>query len=138
MDVIALSRSLPTVSRVPPPFASERAFEPLTAPFVAPLEVERGSPGELTLRTRLQVELPLRHVLVHWQLASEPRFLRLERYGLRFLQAADEFALALPLAGLEPGRPYWARLWAGGCWSPVAHLWTESHESRPHPAVLRR
>ena len=77
-------------------------------------------------------------MLVHWEVAHDARFRRLERYGLFFVHAQRDYVLRIVLSGLEPGHVYWARLWAGGTWSARVRVHTESHaHKRAQPAVLR-
>jgi len=90
-------------------------------------------PGDVVLATRL-VPSPTRPVLVHWEVACDARFRRLERYGLLFAQPHERHAVRVAVSGLEAGRPYWARFWAGGAWSATVRLRTGSR-ARPAQAV---
>jgi hypothetical protein len=64
---------------------------------------------------------------VWWQVARDPCFARLERYGF-VLQRPACSELTIALKALELGRFYWARLWAAGTWSAPAHVRIRSHE----------
>jgi hypothetical protein len=110
----------------PPPFV-RGGFASLDAPFRAALAIVQGHPGDLTLATRLSVCSGLPAVLVWWELARDPCFARLERYGLLTHRPASG-ELTIALTALELGRSYWARLWAGGSWSTPAHVRVRSHE----------
>ncbi|MDB4972386.1 MAG: alkaline phosphatase, partial [Myxococcaceae bacterium] len=74
-------------------------------------------------------------VPVHWEVSRQPGFRELERYGLTLASATSDFAVGIPLAGLEPGRRYWARFWAGGHWSQAVLLRSASHQTARAPAV---
>jgi hypothetical protein len=136
--VAAALRTLHFAPPLLPPFTAHDGARELVAPFREPPVVHALGPGELRVAVRLSIAASPPPVLVYWQVASDPRFRRLERYGLRHVQAADGFALEVTLLGLEPGRPYWVRLWAGGSWSPTTQLRTGSYETRERrPRPLR-
>jgi hypothetical protein len=112
-----------------PSFAQSAGFELLEAPFAEALEVISGAPGDARLATQLSLPNHTRPVLVHWEVARDARFREVERYGLFFAHAAASYRVHVALCGLEPGRGYWVRMWAGGSWSPSTRLQTESHAS---------
>lgn len=102
-------------------------YEVLSAPFRERLRVVHAEPGDAQLSTRLTLLQRRASVLVHWEVARDARFAEVERYGLFFAHAHLEYQVRVALEGLSPGRGYWARLWAGGCWSPTVRVHTESH-----------
>jgi len=99
-------------------------IELLDAPFGQRVLVERTGPGDVVLSTHLTARVSDRPVLVHWEVATDLRFRRPERYGLLFAHATEHYAVRVTVPGLEPGRPYWARFWAGGVWSDTVRLRT--------------
>ena len=120
-----------------PSFARAGEYELLDTPFRDPLQVRRIAPGDAELHTRLTLLRPAASVLVHWEVAHDARFRRLERYGLFFVHAQRDYLLRIVVSGLEPGHGYWARLWAGGTWSARVRVRTESHaHRRPQRPVL--
>lgn len=124
---------LPRLRRAPRPittttpfgFGPTSAFELLDAPFREGIRVTLEQPGDVVLSTSVAPS-PARSVLVHWEVACDPRFTRLERYGLLFAEPHDRHAVRVAVSGLEAGRPYWARFWAGGAWSATVRLRTGS------------
>jgi hypothetical protein len=119
----------------------------LDEPFRERLRVVQGAPGDAELSTRLTVARVGAPVLVHWEVARDARFLDIERYGLFFAHHQLDYQVRVGLQGLSPGRGYWARLWAGGSWSPTVRVHTESyamqfararatHSTRPLRRVL--
>jgi alkaline phosphatase D len=101
-----------------PSFAAAGGFTPLADPFRAAINIRSAGPGNAQLATRIVVELgACPTVPVHWEIARDPSFRRPERYGLLLARDEDAFAVQVMLQGLERGRTYWARLWAGGAWS---------------------
>ena len=135
MQVLSLSR-LPQ-PRNEPSFARGVGYEILDTPFRDRVLVTRSAPGDAELRTRLTLLRPNAAVLVHWEVARDARFREVERYGLFFVHAQLDYQLRIVLSGLEPGRGYWARLWAGGSWSASVPVHTESHaEKRPVRPLL--
>lgn len=114
-----------------PSFAAASGYELLdTTPFRERVSVTRRGPGDAELHTRLTLHKPRASLLVHWEVAHDARFAEVERYGLFFAHAQLDYQLRIVLSGLEPGRGYWARLWAGGNWSASVHVHTESHGHR--------
>ena len=78
-----------------------------------------GEAGEAVLSARLN--LPQRRsTLVYWEVGCDARRERRERHGL-FRCGPD---LRVTLTGLEAGRMYWYRCWAGGHWSGVGHFFS--------------
>lgn len=137
---LLLSRARPDVGppRPPPSFAAA-GFEPLEGPFARGLRALSHGPGDATLFARLSVSLRIGPVPVHWEIAREPRFVAKERYGLVLAQPQTDFEVRVALLGLEPGRSYWLRCWAGGHWSPSLHLHSLSHQAvRPSSVFARR
>ncbi|HEY6879360.1 MAG TPA: PhoD-like phosphatase N-terminal domain-containing protein [Polyangiales bacterium] len=100
-----------------PSFARDGQFAPLQDPFRELLEVASAEPGSLVLRTKLSGCAGFSVVPVHWEVSREPSFFRPERYGLLLALEREGFSVRVSLEGLERGRSYWARLWAGGTWS---------------------
>jgi hypothetical protein len=142
----ASTSRLPQLAAVPS-FACAGGYEVLDEPFRERLRVVQGAPGDAELSTRLTVARVGAPVLVHWEVARDARFLDIERYGLFFAHHQLDYQVRVGLQGLSPGRGYWARLWAGGSWSPTVRVHTESyamqfararatHSTRPLRRVL--
>lgn len=106
-----------------PPFAQAGGFAALVDPFRASLEIVSSAPGDVLLRTTVTAE-GFSVIPVHWEIAREPSFFRPERYGLLLADERTRFAVEVSLNGLERGRSYWARLWAGGSWSRAVRVRT--------------
>lgn len=121
-----------------PYFARAGDFEVLADPFRARLRVVHAEPGDAELSTRLTLARSGAPVLVHWEVARDARFADIERYGLFFAHAHLDYQVRVALTGLSPGRGYWARLWAGGAWSPTVRVHTESYAVRVALARSRR
>lgn len=109
-----LSRGL-TVSA--PPFALGGQFAPLQDPFCEPIAIASAGPGAVVLRTALSGCAGFSIIPVHWEISRDPSFFTPERYGLLLAREREAFTVHVSLHGLERGRSYWARLWAGGTWS---------------------
>lgn len=109
---------------IAPSFARGGEFAALPVPFRAPITISSVCPGTVRLVTALSVEPGFALVPVHWEVAREPGFRRPERYGLLLAHQEHGFTVAISLEGLERGRSYWARLWAGGAWSRVVRVRT--------------
>ena len=120
------SSHLPHLSAAPS-FARAGDYEVLADPFRARLRVVHAEPGDAELSTRLTLVRRGAPVLVHWEVASDTRFRDIERYGLFFAHPHLDYQVRVALNGLSPGRGYWARLWAGGSWSPTVRVHTESY-----------
>jgi hypothetical protein len=134
------STRLPTPGAAPS-FARAGGYEVLDRPFGERLRVVHSDPGDAELGTRLTLARRAAPVLVHWEVARDAHFRELERYGLFFAHAHLGYEVRVALTGLSPGRGYWARLWAGGTWSPSVRLYSGSYfrrrtdESRASNAV---
>lgn len=103
-----------------PAFAREGSYELLDAPFLHGVLAVSGGPGEAVLSARLN--LPLRRsTLVYWEVGCDVLRERRERHGLMRCGSTD---FRVSLTGLEPGRPYWYRCWAGGHWSRVGQFFS--------------
>jgi hypothetical protein len=120
-----------------PSFASGGVFALLPDPFRAPISIASAGPGAVSLRTLLSVVAGHAMIPVHWEIAREPGFVRPERYGLLLAQAEAQFAVELSLSGLERGRSYWARLWAGGAWSRAVRVRTGPRANGSSARALR-
>ncbi len=107
-----------------PSFARGGEFAPLDEPFRAPIQIASPEPGEVVLCTSLSTAEGFSIVPVHWEIAREPSFYRLERYGLILAHESARFSVEVRLHGLERGRSYWARFWAGGSWSRAVRVRT--------------
>jgi hypothetical protein len=107
-----------------PSFARDGQFAPLHEPFRAPIAIASAGPGAVVLSTALSAAVGFSIVPVHWEVAREPSFRTPERYGLLLVREADAFTVRVSLQGLERGRSYWARLWAGGSWSRAVRVRT--------------
>lgn len=107
----------------------DAGFELLDSPFEHRLEVNSHAPGDARLTTQLSLPTHTRPVLLHWEVAREVRFAAVERYGLFIAHPDSDYQVSVDLCGLEPGRWYWARMWAGGSWSRCVRLQTRSHAS---------
>lgn len=121
-----------------PHFARAGDYEVLADPFRARLRVVHAEPGDAELSTRLTLVRSGAPVLVHWEVALDARFRDIERYGLFFAHAHLDYQVRIALTGLSPGRGYWARLWAGGAWSPTVRVHTESYAVRVALARSKR
>jgi alkaline phosphatase D len=109
-----------------PAFAREVGFEVLDAPFRDGIVAHSGSPGEAVISARLCLSRSRSTLsLVYWEVGCDAQHARPERHGLmRCAGARPE--LRVSLQGLEPGRVYWYRCWAGGHWSRVGHFYSAS------------
>ena len=116
---LALPPSLLRLRSDVPAFARELACARLEAPFRAGVVVIRRAPDEVLLTARLHLSGEVR-VPVHWEIARDADMTQRERYGLISVGAGEP--LRLVLDGLEAGRGYWYRLWAGGHWSRTGHF----------------
>jgi alkaline phosphatase D len=115
--------STPPSALAAPSFA-RAGFIALGAPFSAPLVISAAAGGDVLLSTALTIERSIESVPVHWEIAREPAFRNPERYGLLLACGADGYRVRVALDGLERGRSYWARLWAGGTWSRAVRVRT--------------
>jgi hypothetical protein len=120
-----------------PSFARGGEFAPLQEPFRAPIVIASEGPGDVALRTSLSAAEGFSLVPVHWEIAREPGFVRPERYGFLLAQEQAQFAVELRLHGLERGRSYWARLWAGGSWSRAVRVRTGPRANGSSALALR-
>jgi len=107
-----------------PAFAREGGFELLDAPFRDGIVAYSGGPGEAVISAQLRLSRSAPS-LVYWEVGCDAQHIRRERHGLmRCAGARPE--LRVSLQGLEPGRVYWYRCWAGGRWSRVGHFYSAS------------
>ena len=116
---LALPPSLHRFRSDVPAFARELTCARLEAPFRAGVVVIRRAPDEVVLTARLHL-CEESSVPVHWEIARDVHMTHRERYGLISVRAGEP--LRLVLDGLEAGRSYWYRLWAGGHWSRTGHF----------------
>jgi alkaline phosphatase D len=105
--------------------------QPAGYPFT--LGVASGDPaaGGVVLWTRLAPQplladggMPARAVPVDWQVAAEPRLVRIVRGGTVLAQPGLAHAVHVEVDGLDPARTYWYRFRAGGELSPVGRTRT--------------
>jgi phosphodiesterase/alkaline phosphatase D-like protein len=120
-----------------PSFARGAQFAPLQDPFRAPIAIHTAGPGAVVLRTSLSAAEGFSIVPVHWEIAREPGFFAPERYGLLLAHERTQFGVEVSLHGLERGRSYWARLWAGGAWSRVVRVRTGPRANGSSALALR-
>lgn len=120
-----------------PSFARGGQFAPLAEPFRGPIVIHSAGPGEVVLRTVLSDAEGFSIVPVHWEIAREPSFFAPERYGLLLAHERAGFQVEISLHGLERGRSYWARLWAGGAWSRVLRVRTGPRANGSSTLALR-
>ena len=110
-------------------------------PFVA--GVASGDPraGGVVLWTRLALDplgehhLPPKPVPVRWQVSSDEAMTRVVREGVATAKPGDGHSVHVELEGLQPGREYWYRFYAGGEASPTGRTRTAPALGAP-PATL--
>jgi alkaline phosphatase D len=112
-------------------------FAPLHEPFRAPITIASEGPGAVVLRTRLSAAEGFSTIPVHWEIAREPNFVTPERYGLLLVHERNRFDVEVSLHGLERGRSYWARFWAGGTWSRAVRVRTGPRANGSSSHALR-
>lgn len=105
-----------------PAFVREGGFQPLEAPFRRGVVARSGAPGEAVISARLELPACVASTLVYWEAGCDQQRARRERHGL--LRCERE--LRVSLSGLEPGRVYWYRCWAGGHWTKVGFFYSAS------------
>jgi alkaline phosphatase D len=99
-------------------------------PFASGVASGDPGPDRVVLWTRLALDalgetpLPSRRLPVAWQVADDEGMRRVRRSGLTFSDPARDHAIHLDLDGLQPGREYWYRFYAGGEASPVGRTRT--------------
>jgi phosphodiesterase/alkaline phosphatase D-like protein len=123
-------------SRVPS-FARGGEFTPLQEPFRDPIAIGTAAPGDVVLRTALSAATGFSIIPVHWEIAREPSFYAPERYGLLLAHERSQFTVEVSMHGLERGRSYWARLWAGGSWSRSVRVRTGRRANGSSALALR-
>ncbi|MGD9485658.1 alkaline phosphatase D family protein [Streptomyces sp. TRM70308] len=125
---LAFGTNLPQSAHAAPAVRETRLrAEPFT------LGVASGDPlpDSVVLWTRLAPEpfqpdggLPVRPVPVHWELARDARFRRVERRGTHLAHPEFHHAVHAEPRGLRPGTDYFFRFRAGGHLSPVGRTRT--------------
>jgi phosphodiesterase/alkaline phosphatase D-like protein len=120
-----------------PSFVLGGDFAPLKDPFRAPITIASAGPGAVVLRTELSAAQGFSTIPVHWEIAREPSFITPERYGLLLAHEHLHFSVEVSLHGLERGRSYWARLWAGGSWSRAVRVRTGPRANGSSSLALR-
>jgi phosphodiesterase/alkaline phosphatase D-like protein len=120
-----------------PSFARGGEFASLPDPFRAPIGIASAGPGAVVLRTVLSAAHGGSTIPVHWEIAREPSFVTPERYGLLLAHERMAFEVEVSLHGLERGRSYWARLWAGGTWSRAVRVRTGPRANGSSSLALR-
>ncbi|WP_262402083.1 alkaline phosphatase D family protein [Actinomadura sp. CNU-125] len=79
--------------------------------------------------------MPDRNVDVHWEVARDERFRKVERRGKAVAQPADAHSVHIELNGLRHGRDYWYRFRAGNHFSPVGRTVTAPRLDSFGPAL---
>ncbi|HEX5657890.1 MAG TPA: PhoD-like phosphatase N-terminal domain-containing protein [Polyangiales bacterium] len=120
-----------------PSFALGGSFAPLHEPFRAPISIASAGRDAVVLRTSLCAAEGFSIVPVHWEIARDPSFITPERYGLLLAHEHAGFDIEVSLNGLERGRSYWARLWAGGTWSRAVRVRTGPRANGSSSLALR-
>lgn len=141
---VGTAAALPAVAGPARAAARRGPGKPATDPFT--LGVASGDPDHdgFVLWTRLALEplaedglggMPARHVPVEWQVASDPRFRRIERRGVAVARPESAHSVHVELNGLRPDRDYWYRFRAGGYVSPVGRARTAPRPDTFGPAL---
>jgi len=111
-------------------------------PFISGVASGDPGPDRVVLWTRLALDpygetpLPVKRVPVGWEVADDEGMRRVRRNGLALSDPAKDHSIHVDLRGLEPGREYWYRFYAGGEASPVGRTRTAPAHGRG-PQSLR-
>ncbi|GAA4096902.1 alkaline phosphatase D family protein [Actinomadura miaoliensis] len=141
---VGTAAALPAIAGPAEAAARRRPGKLTTDPFT--LGVASGDPDHdgFVLWTRLALEplaedglggMPALNVPVEWQVASDPRFRKIERRGVAIARPESAHSVHVELNGLRPDRDYWYRFRAAGYVSPVGRARTAPRPDAFGPAL---
>ncbi|QFG20692.1 alkaline phosphatase [Actinomadura sp. WMMB 499] len=134
-----------TVSAVPgTAHAAPRARTLAGDPFTLGVASGDPEPDGFVLWTRLALDplaedgrggMPNRNIDVHWEIASDERFRKVERRGKAVARPAAGHSVHVEPNGLRHGREYWYRFRVGNHFSPVGRTVTAPRLDSFGPAL---